>query len=426
MNKTFTRLATLTVLSLAPAFAASATDLLVGPSRTYATISDAVAAASDGDRILVKPKTALYTETVTITKSLTILSSDEGVYFKCGGTWTFAPATAGKSLTIVGLHLTGGDIQASAAAPAGTRSAIRVLGSVLNGSRISFPYSNFDVTAAADSIIGEVNIQFGKVMGNYIDAYNYTEAIDVTPDGTATTDSIWVVGNRIRQAGNNYATISFNTNRQYIFCANNYLQVGTSPTFALGITMTSPLGTGTGKNVIVNNTVFNYSSSGYGNYSNRYAIYLTNPTDNVLVLNNLLLGTQPTYGGNAIVQSGGSALFALSYNYMRSSYYIYATAASNGVGNNINSSTLINTSSGLPLAGDAINGGAPDDEFIDTDLTPNDVGCYGGSYSLANFRHPTAYAGNLNNIGGRTYFFAAPRVLMQGQPVKVRAAGFDR
>jgi len=432
MNKNITRLL-LGALSLAFPSLVSAADLVVGPGRTYVTISDAIAAAADGDRILVKPKTALYAESPVITKSLTILSADEGQYFKCGGTWTFSPSAAGKVLTIIGLHLVGGDVTSAANAPAGARSQIRLLGSVLYG-RLNFFWNNFDVTAAGDSVMGEVNLQYGKVMGNYISANGYSEAVEVGSDATPSTDSVWVVGNRIHggaAVASNSPAVRLNSATQYVFCTNNLLYIGqyNSSSYGyntFGIYLSSTLNTGTGKNSIVNNTIYNYNQYGYGWYSGRYGILINNAPDNLLVNNNLLLGATPSYSGNGIVQNAGSSLYSLSYNYLRGNYNINAVAASNGVGNKLNSNTTL-ASDGTPVAGaDAINGGAPDDEYLDADLTRNDAGCYGGSLSLANFPAVGPTAANNNNLGARVYFFQAPRVLMQGQPVKVKASGFDR
>ena len=68
--------ATQFILALAIAASAHATDRVVSPSGTYNTISSAIAASSDGDRVLVEP--ANYTEDVLLGKSLSILCNQEG------------------------------------------------------------------------------------------------------------------------------------------------------------------------------------------------------------------------------------------------------------------------------------------------------------------------------------------------------------
>jgi hypothetical protein len=52
------------------------------------------------------------------------------------------------------------------------------------------------------------------------------------------------------------------------------------------------------------------------------------------------------------------------------------------------------------------------------DLTVNDVGAYGGSYSLSNFYPVTGSA--------RVYFVKAPRTVLQSGTLNVRANSFDR
>lgn len=427
MNQSFTRLLALTALSLASSFTATAADLVVGPGRTYQTITDAVAAAVDGDRILVMNRTAIYAETPTITKSLTIMSATEGVLIRCSGNWTFSPATAGKTLTVMNMNLLNGSITTAANAPAGARSQVRILGCVISG-QISFgSYSNFDVTAAADSILSSVDITFGRVMGNYISG-----SCTVTTDATATNDSVWVVGNRIFYG---MPCINLNTTSQYVFCANNYVtHSGTSDYYgnnqAKGILLTNSKTTGAGRNSIVNNTIINVSPNGYqtnapAGYA--YGIHLQYPDNNLSVCSNFIMVTSTTYNysGYAISQTGGSQYFLAAYNIAKG-VPNFSGAATNNLGNRGGSNTTLN-SEGVPTAGsDVINGGMPEDEYLDTDLTRNDAGCYGGSYSLANFPRFGNTVANNQNLGGRVFFFAAPRTVQQGQSIKVRATGFDR
>lgn len=429
MNHTLTRLAALAALTFSQ-LTASAADFIVGPGRPYLNITDAIAAAADGDRILVTNRTAVYAESPVITKSLTIMAATEGALIRCAGTWTFAPSAAGKTLTVMNMNLLSGDIISTAAAPAGARSAVRVLGCILGSGRINFNYANFDVTAAADSINGGVDLQFGRVMGNYISGSG-AGAVDIYTDGTASNDSVWVVGNRVLQP-NTAAAFYFSTTSQYVFCSNNLMYIGVTPTNASnnqvqGISMVSFKTTGTGRNSIVNNTITNNSAYGYYTYFYAsYGISLNNPGLNTTVSNNLFLGGgSGSYPGFAISQSGGNQFLLMAYNYARPPYS-FSGAVVNNLGNNISSNTSIN-SEGVPVTGsDAINGGMPEDEYLDIDLTRNDAGCYGGSLSLANFPRFANGTANNQNLGGRVYLFAAPRTVQQGRSLKIRATGFDR
>ena len=79
----------------------------------------------------------------------------------------------------------------------------------------------------------------------------------------------------------------------------------------------------------------------------------------------------------------------------------------------------INTATGQPTLGSPlINAGHPGLRYLDLDLTTNDVGCYGGSNSRANFT-----TGMGSAVVG---FMQAPRVVAQGQTVNINAVGFDR
>jgi len=79
----------------------------------------------------------------------------------------------------------------------------------------------------------------------------------------------------------------------------------------------------------------------------------------------------------------------------------------------------LDLNSGVPLSSSAlIDGGHPDPRYLDLDLTTNDVGCYGGSNSRANFTTPMGSA-----VVG---FLQAPRVVSQGEDVNITTTGFDR
>ena len=68
----------------------SAADLYVrenGANGAYATVSAAITAATNGDRIIIKPKTAnaAYVENITINKSLTFVSETNYQKYKLQG-----------------------------------------------------------------------------------------------------------------------------------------------------------------------------------------------------------------------------------------------------------------------------------------------------------------------------------------------------
>jgi hypothetical protein len=67
-----------------------------------------------------------------------------------------------------------------------------------------------------------------------------------------------------------------------------------------------------------------------------------------------------------------------------------------------------------------INGGTVDSAYADIDLTRNDAGCYGGSYTLDNFFPITA------NDWARVILVTAPRRVLVNGTINVKAIGFDK
>jgi hypothetical protein len=115
--------------------------------------------------------------------------------------------------------------------------------------------------------------------------------------------------------------------------------------------------------------------------------------------------------------SAANPTVAFSYNYLAPSGALFGIV-NNGT-NNLSSNTTINITSGqINTGSDAINGGSPDLVNYDLDLTVNDVGAYGGSFSLSNF-HPITGA-------ARVYFVKAPKAVLQSGTLNIKAEAFDR
>jgi hypothetical protein len=88
--------------------------------------------------------------------------------------------------------------------------------------------------------------------------------------------------------------------------------------------------------------------------------------------------------------------------------------------NQINQTIEINTEDGsFTNAPNAINGGNPAPLFFDLDLSPNDAGCYGGSFTQDNF-FP------LHTGAARVYNVVYPFNVRVGNTMNVKAFSFDR
>ena len=66
------------------------------------------------------------------------------------------------------------------------------------------------------------------------------------------------------------------------------------------------------------------------------------------------------------------------------------------------------------------NTGNPSNQYLDLDLTRNDIGCFGGSNSFANY-HPID-----DGKSSRVSFVTTPRVLYQGETFTPSVIGFDK
>jgi hypothetical protein len=201
-----------------------AADLLVvsgGAGGAYASLNAAIAAAAPGDRIIVTPHAGAFTEgTITLNKSLQILSSVEGGQYTIDGNINITPASAGINLTIVGMKLITGSIQSTIASPTGARSSIQILHDSIITGNVSIDHNNYNVTCAASHIQGGVTIRFGKVLGNVVN-----NQIIVNTDGSVNnpTDTVLIIGNRVTMnSSGNIGAISWQSTSQF-FCYSEQL-----------------------------------------------------------------------------------------------------------------------------------------------------------------------------------------------------------
>ncbi|MGB3076889.1 MAG: hypothetical protein WBB36_16290, partial [Chitinophagales bacterium] len=84
----------------------NAADLVVvsgGVLPQYSTINAAIAAASNGDRILVTPGLEYNEASININKNVQILSNTEGQQFQVSANITVTPPVAGSNIIIQGM-----------------------------------------------------------------------------------------------------------------------------------------------------------------------------------------------------------------------------------------------------------------------------------------------------------------------------------
>ncbi len=347
---------------------ANATILVVkeyGVNATYSSINAALAAAQNNDTIVVydKPSGQAWIESLTIDKNLTFLHPTEGTRFKAPGQITVVPK-AGMDLYFIGWDLNGNSITATATnatATSSNRAKITVT-DCINVANIDLNVDWIDARIFYNqtNISGNINFRHGLCVANIC-----TGIINVIQESTTASqnDSIIVIGNKP-------ARIQVDTKEAFVV-ANNFCTRSNGETIH-GILLYER--NNNKPSFCGNNTIY----SNYGLLSRAY--------NNLKIVNNIIHNISPNYG--SIWNDGGGNGLApfISYNLCR-----YASAFD--VNNELNyfnvSTTVISSYDtwGRATSGNtsAINMGNYLGEYYDIDLTRNDIGTYGGPYSIDNY-----------------------------------------
>ena len=357
---------------------AFAIDRVVGPSGLYNTISGAIAASSDGDRILVEP--ANYAEDVLLGKSLSILCNQEGGRYRLSGSLTLV-APSSKEILLSGIRVMNGVFVSGTATSTGR---FRMVDSYAFMCILPDPY--LLVELYRDTIATSVIFSAGRFVGNTIlGTANGGGGVQITGASQLNEES-WVIGNTI---GTEYVCFGVEIyNSDAVFHVENNFIRKSPGTVGMNITRSDQPSAIISS--IINNTFYMPSGAPATCISNANVSYF-----NLLVKNNAMIGY------NAVITtSSGWRQLVQSHNMLAAPSWI-------------------NTITGAPSQGSPlINAGDPAPRYLDLDLTTNDVGCYGGSNSRANFTTP---------MGGAVVgFMQAPRVVSQGDAVNISATGFDR
>lgn len=339
---------------------ASAADLYVrdnGAGGSYPTISAAITAAADGDRIIIRPKAANlpYIENLTIDKSLSFVSETNYMRYVLQGTVSVT-AAAGRTVTIN--NMSSASTIAISANTTNGRTTLNLFNSLF--SAINAQKQNSSVNLSGCTISGVVSINHGRVTGNKFDSISITST---TLDDAAATDPIEIIANKMSE------TISVSQKTYAIRVLNNYCTGGGIYFYAAK----------TGSNNEIRNNVFNA-----GTYSAvTFNLGTTNPAT-FTVLNNILT-TSTTLTNYAEVHNQNTAT-ATVYAYNNLSASAFTTIGVISAADNLGGQSITFSNSTYTVTGTAvINNGNADDEYTDLDLTRNDVGNFGGSDSWANY-----------------------------------------
>lgn len=343
---------------------ASAADLYVrdlGAGGSYSTISAAITAANDGDRIIIRPKAGSlpFIENLTIDKSLSFVSEINFSKYIVQGTITVTPA-AGRVVTIHNLQISGTNAISVSGDTTGGRTTLNVLNSTTAAVNAGVANTTLNMSGCNGTAIA---MSHGRVTGNKLTSINInTPTIDTNPS----TDDIEIIANAFSVSG---PAINLNQKNYNFRILNNFAGTGY-------ITISAVKNDST--NEIINNVI---SSTNTSNANN--SIQVSSPagfTGLVSILNNVFYYIGPTFGTFYPVTASGVSCYVY---YNVSNYSVTMPTITNSGNNNVASFTLNTTN--YTVNGLAANTGSPEDDFADIDLTRNDRGNFGGSDTWANY-----------------------------------------
>ena len=363
-----------------------------GVNATYSTIATALSAAANNDTIVVydKPSGQQWTENLTIDKNITFLHPTQGTRFKVPGSITIVPK-AGMDLYIIGWDLNNNSIGVSASGATATSSnrakiTVADCNNIVNldlnidwvDARIFYNQTNFS---------GSLYFRHGMAIANIVNVGIQTIQESTT---AAQNDSILIIGNKARWC--------FFDSKECGVIANNYFSNSSACSYW------GDAGTGNALSIrghnqsanaylsIVNNTIINNGSAYCYNATTRMALAITNcgTVSNIKVINNLIcaFGANNNYGAWF---EGYSGQPFISHNYINTQ--TQANFCNQSFNNELNyTSAILNAYGSIDTWGRAssgntnlINKGNYLGEYYDIDLTRNDIGTYGGPYTIDNY-----------------------------------------
>jgi hypothetical protein len=403
-----------TLLLLSIAFQSFAIDRFVDPNLSagngttlFTNITSAVNAAVNGDRIIVASNT--YNEAaLTIGKSLQIMPQTPGTTISFNANITIA-GFPGMKLEITGFNL---GIYSFSSSPITSGSySNRSKISIINCSSTNLEINNdfYESNIIKNTISNEIAIKYGNVAINNCGSI---KLMDEALSNQSNLEKNLIVANVVN------SIIVYNDDFKVVV-ANNSL------TFLL-LKRWNP--NPNLKNYVINNT--------FSNNSNLLVSYINVPYYNIVVSSNEFLGTnvssfgfqcnsncnigcytsenlsnQCNFGGQYPSQFPNpsiSGFFEWTYNGIDLDCTI-PTA-----GNPLVLTKIIGSTS-------AVNGGNPNHNYYDIDLTINDRGINGGPYSQLNYN-----AANPNNSKAFIFDLDMPSDLFPNQNVEIKSKGYHK
>lgn len=416
MKKIFTILTFLSVTSI------FATDRFVDPNLSagngttlFTNITSAVAAADNGDRIIVSSNT--YNEAaLTISKSLKIIPQTASTTINFNANIIIA-GFPGMKLEILGFNL--GVYSFSSVSSGNLTDKAKVSIIQCSAVNLDLNLTGFELNSIRNTISNQITYKNGSIILNNVGT------IYISDDGLnnpSISDKNLIVANTI-----NSLLYVYNNDNKFII-ANN--------TIGGSLIIKRWNANSAIKNKIINNQFNNLQILVSAYNVPNYNLIFSNNTGNVTFYNNNDT-SNPFDEQHLDYNSQNAEDIILYYNYYGSTGNS-ARFPNNDVGgifewsyNNI----LLNhpaTSGGQPLSfintpypvpgNIIIDAGNPNHDYYDLDLTINDRGINGGPYSILNY-NPTS---NPNNSKAFIFDLDIPTDLFPGQNVNISAKGYHK
>ena len=367
----------------------------------FNTISSAIAASVNGDRILIVAGT--YNEpAITIGKSLKLLSQNTGSRVNLNANINIS-GFPGMKLEIIGFSLglysfSFNPIASGVDSNRATVHFIECFATNLNQNK-----DFYDIKAVLCRFSGNVEMKFGEIiLTNALNVYITDESNIVVGD-----KKISIIGDTI------FSELEIRTDNFPVLVANNYLN-------GLFVIMFD-----------ARPTVTNYfRNNDFVNNSNIYFPYHGVPNYNIEFSSNKFVGAAGFI--NSYCQSGAHYGGNRDcWGFSSTSTFIPNKDVSGFFRWTFNGRVLPNTPStgGQPLVfsniqGDTTgsNSGNPQNEYADIDLTINDRGMNGGPYSMLNYRIQS------NPSNGRAFIYDLdiPANLFPSQQITIKAKGYHK
>ena len=290
---------------------------------------------------------------------------------------------SGGSITLSGIRLTAGILTELTHT---VRTDLVIVDSYVETFALTDPYVRVDLYR--DSLGSGGSASSLRLIGCHVYGDFNTGASVAVSGATLLPDELEIIGNSIGVPTG--GTGVYITSTRVFHVENNFIRTNPSATSAVTFSRTGNYGGA--PSTVINNTFYKHVAQAAVAVSN------SGPLSPLVLKNNILVG----------FNDGVSSPTAANWPSLSSDHNVQTSASS------------IDVSTGQPLNVSLllINAGDPDPRYLDLDLTTNDVGCYGGSNSRANFTTPMGSA-----VVG---FMQAPRVVSQGDAVNINAVGFDR